>query len=443
MLLSGGVRIVGFVPQAIGTLFASGLILKHFGISEFTMYALVMSVMALIPLNNLGVGASVTQAVAAHGASSERAVRSTLTAARVLTISALVLASISIALGVGGLWPRLLGEASGANAYTAAALVIYAVSFVPALAQSVLLGAERNHVYLIVGSFLAPFSLILVIALIVLDLDGRMVVMVPPLSLLLVNLITMVLSVRLVRFQWLRVLRQVPRRNRYPGARIRSLSLPMLITSLAVPVAFAGDRIVLSHVSTEEAVANYSVVLQLCGPIIALIVAAAQPLWPMYTKARAAGEHGPGLAKVFLAFGGVTLFLGAGLVAFADPIGRLIGGDRINIGYFLPLVAALVMILLAIAYPLSMSMVDPAGARFTAVCAVVTVPANLSMAVWLSREYGAPGPLLSLLIVSTTLQVIPVLLYSRHRRRSGKAIVVTEPEDTVRTTTATVGMPLS
>jgi O-antigen/teichoic acid export membrane protein len=208
-------------------------------------------------------------------------------------------------------------------------------------------------------------------------------------------------------------------------------------------MAFVSDRIVLSHVSTQEAVANYSVVLQLCGPIIALIVAAAQPLWPMYTKARAAGERGPTLTKIFIAFGGGTFVLSAGLVLFADPIGTLIGGDRINLGYFLPTMAALVMCLLAIAYPLSMSLVDPAGARFVAVCAVLTVPANIAMSIWLSRSLGAPGPLVALLIVSTTVQVIPILLYSRRRERSGKLVVVTEPDDAERVAAASIGIPLA
>jgi O-antigen/teichoic acid export membrane protein len=255
------------------------------------------------------------------------------------------------------------------------------------------------------------------------------VTVVPPLALLAINLVTMAVSTRLVGFPWLRILRAIPWRSVHPGARIRSLSGPMLITSLCVPITFCTDRIVLSHVSTEEAVANYSVVLQLCAPIIALIVAAAQPLWPMFTQARVQGERGPQLGKIFLAFGAGTVLCGAALVLLADPIGHVIGGDKINLGYFLPVVAALVMVLLAIAYPLSMSLVDPAGARFVAICAVITLPTNVALSVWLSGELGAPGPLLSLLIVSTSVQVVPILIYSRRRERSGRPVVVVEPED--------------
>jgi hypothetical protein len=149
----------------------------------------------------------------------------------------------------------------------------------------------------------------------------------------------------------------------------------------------------------------------------------------MFTQARTQGEVGPSLNKIFLAFGAGTLVCGVALVALADPIGHLIGGDRIDLGYFLPVVAALVMLLLAVAYPLSMSVIDPAGARFVATCAVLALPTNILLSIWLSREFGAPGPLLSLLVVSTTVQVIPILVYSRRRERSGRPIVVVEPEE--------------
>lgn len=429
LVLSGGARFIGLVPQAIATLLASRLILTHYGLDAFNTYALVIAMMALIPLNNLGVGASVTQAIAAHGADDDRSARAALTASRVLALSALGLAAAAAALGALDLWPVLLGDAAGSNWVTALALVVFASTFVPGLAQSVLLGVNRNHVSIVVGSFLAPVSLLIVGILIIGDLDGRLVMVVPPLALLLVNLVTMAVSTRLVRFPWLRIIREIPWRRRFRGARIRSLSGPMLITSLCVPITFCTDRIVLSHVSTAEAVANYSVVLQLCAPIIALIVAAAVPLWPMFTQARSQGERGPDITKILVVFGAGTFVCGAALVLLADPVGHLIGGDRINLGYFLPVVAALVMVLLAVAYPLSMSMVDPAGARFVATCAVLTLPANVMTSIWLSRELGAPGPLISLLIVSTTIQVIPILIYSRRRERSGRAIVVVEPDD--------------
>jgi O-antigen/teichoic acid export membrane protein len=189
-----------------------------------------------------------------------------------------------------------------------------------------------------------------------------------------------------------------------------------------VPIAFTSDRIVLSHVSTASAVANYSVVLQIFSPVFGLIVAIAQPLWPVFTKARAQGERGPGLKLIFVGFIVGTLLVCGALVAISDRLGTLIGGDQIQLGYFLPTVMSLVMVVLAVAYPLAMSMIDPAGARFAAICAVITTPTNIIASVFLAREYGAPGPLIALLLVSLTVQVIPSLIFVSRRERA-KAVI--------------------
>lgn len=424
MLLSGLARSFGFLPQGVATLLASHLIIKHYGVSAFGTYALIVSVMALIPLNNLGVGASLTQAIAAYGAEDERSARAGLTASRVLSVSALSVAVVSTVLGLLDLWPTLLGDQAGANAFTAAGIIVYAVSFVPGLAQSVLLAAGRNHVSLLVISFQAPLALLVIWLLVVLDAEAGWVIVVPALAVLGVNLVNLVLSQLLVKFPWGRILRQVPFRRRHEGAKIWNLSGPMLITSLCVPIAFTGDRIVLSHVSTTEELANYSVVLLIFAPVMGLIVAIAQPLWPMFTKARSMGERGPRMKLVFAAFILGTVLVCAALVLISDRLGHLIGGEEINLGYFLPTMIALVMVVLAIAYPLSMSMIDPVGARFAAVCAVLTVPTNIAGSIWLAGEYGAPGPLMSLFVVSLVVQVIPSLIFVRRRERSRQVIEI-------------------
>src|SRR5262245_5981919 len=114
MVLSGLARSFGFIPQAIATLLASHLIITHYGVHAFNTYALVVSVMALIPLNTLGVGASITQAIAAYGPDDERSTGAALTASRVLSLSALSLGVVSTVLGMLDLWPALLGDQAGA-----------------------------------------------------------------------------------------------------------------------------------------------------------------------------------------------------------------------------------------------------------------------------------------------------------------------------------------
>src|SRR3546814_17905396 len=88
--------------------------------------------------------------------------------------------------------------------------------------------------------------------------------------------------------------------------------------------------------------------------------------------------QGRGDASTNLEAGLDVVRLGNGMVCdwmdmVADRIGIIIGGCEINLGYFLPFVTAVVMCIQAVTYPLAMSLMDPAGARFVAICAVITV----------------------------------------------------------------------
>lgn len=417
-------RILGFIPQGIANLVASHLVISHYGVSTFSTYILIISVLLLIPLNNLGAGATVTQVVAAHGIEDDLSVRTGVTAVRVLSLSAGAVVVVSIALGLAGLWPTLLGESADLNVYIAVAIVLYGFSFVPGLGQSVFLATGRNYLTVTTQAFSTVVAAGLVAVQVALDLDARFVVIIPSLAILLINWLTFAWSQRLTGFRWTTAMARAPWRSRYPGARVRSIAVPMLITSLALPIAYLADRIVLKQVSTDVEVAKYGLVLQLFAPVTGLIVAMAQPLWPMYTRARVDGKGGPAMKLVLAAFVGGTLVISAVMVLLAAPIGGVISDDKIELGLGLPILAASVTTLQAVAMPLSMSLVDPKGARLVAITTVASVPLNLGLSVWLAKEWGAPGPLVSMLAVGLVVQIVPWVWFSVRRSRSGEAIAV-------------------
>lgn len=415
-------RVLGFVPQGVATLIASNLILREYGVDAFSSYVLVLSVLLLIPLNNLGAAASVTQAVAAHGVEDDLSRRTAVTATRVLLTSGAGLTLVSVAFGLAGLWPRLLGSSHVGNLWVTLAIVMYGVSFVPALGLSVLLGSGHNHLAIGVQALTAVLSALFVGVMVTAHLDESVLVAVPALAILITNLVALAVSQRLTHFPWTTVLRQAPFRRVHPGARIRSLALPMLITSLALPIAFLADRVVLSHVSTDVQVARYALVLQLFSPVTGLIMATAQPLWPMFTRARATGGAGPQMAVIFTGFIGGTVVISTVLVLLADPIGSIVSDHRISLGIGLPALAAGVTLLQAALFPLTMSMADPEGARIVAISTVLSVPANLGLSVYWGHRWGAPGPMLSMLVVSVVLQLVPWAVFAARRSRSSVAI---------------------
>src|SRR5581483_100480 len=250
----------------------------------------------------------------------------------------------------------------------------------------------------------------------------------------IINVLTSSVAARTTNYSWMRVLSHIPSRRRYPGASIRAVSGPMLVITVALPLAYYTDRIVLSHFSTKQAVANYSVVLQMFTPVAALIAAAAQPLWPMYARARSEGRHGPGIGRIIVVLCFGALVLGGALVVVAQPLGHIIGGKQINLGIFVPVAAALSVLGQAPAYPLAMSMRDPAGLRLSATCATLAIPANLAVSLVLAKHLGAAGPLLSTFSVGLVVQTFPGLIYSRNRRHTGRhrAALATEQSTTQR-----------
>ncbi|MGH8961053.1 MAG: lipopolysaccharide biosynthesis protein [Jatrophihabitantaceae bacterium] len=413
-------RTMSFVPTAVATLLTSRLIIHEFGITSFDSYALVLTLISLVPLNNLGVGAAVTSAYAADGPASEHSRRVTLTAARTLAVSTIGTAVVALLIAALGAWPTLLGAASGPNLYCGLSMAIYAVSFLPGLGQSMLLGVHRNHVTIVVQTFFTPLILLGVIVVIVGGVAGEAAMLVPPSALVVVNVVTCWFAARATGISWRWVLRALPWPRLRPGASIRALSGPVLLITLTAPIALQSDRIVLSHVSSTHAVANYSVAMQIFAPALALIAASAQPLWPIYTDARARGERGPALIRMIFLFCAAATAISAVLLLIADPIGHLIGGGQVDLGWLLPFAAGLLVLATAASYPIGMSLMDPAGARFVGILAVIALPLNLALSIVLARAYGAPGPLFGSVVVAVLVQTVPALLYSRGRLSTGR-----------------------
>jgi O-antigen/teichoic acid export membrane protein len=419
LLLSGLARVAGFLPTAIALLVTSRLIISHYGVRTFDSFSLMLALMTILPLNSLGLGAAVTSAYAEDGPASERARRVSLTALRALTGATVVLAAVALALSAAGLWPRVIGDASGPNLFVGLGVVVYAASFVPGLAPSMLLGANRNHVTVAIQSFFAPATLAWVLVVLLADLDGRWLVVAAPAAALTIQLVTAGV-VRRVGVRWGPLVRQVPWPRRYPGGRIRELSGPMFLATLALPIALQSDRIVLSHVSSVRAVANYSVAFQIFAPVAAVAAAAAQPLWPIHAKARAEGRRGPSLPKLTALFGIGAVLVCAVLVAVANPLGRLVGGPDMKLGVLLPLAAAAMVVVQALVSPLAMTLVDPGGLRVVAVVNLVALPINLTLSVLLAYPYDAAGPLLATAIVFFTVQFLPLAVYARNRASVGR-----------------------
>jgi hypothetical protein len=168
---------------------------------------------------------------------------------------------------------------------------------------------------------------------------------------------------------------------------------------------------VLSHFSTAHAVANYSVTVQIWAPLVALIAAAARPLWPMFTQARVTGQKPVSMTKVIFLFCSLAAIGGAVLFVISGPVANIIGGDQIDLGIALPLAMAIAGVVQAAAVPLAMALMYPAGLRLIATLSLICVPLNVGLSIIVAPHLGAPGPLYVSIVIATFLQTIPAMVH--------------------------------
>jgi O-antigen/teichoic acid export membrane protein len=406
-------RIATLLPAAVATLIASRIVLQHYGLDVFNTYTLVFSTMILIPLNDLGAGAALTSALAAHGGEHPHTRRVALTASRVLFGSGFALAVAALLVTAFDGWGRFLGGGAYATGAFGIAIAIYGISFVPGLGQSALLGANKNDLTIIVQGLLAPAMCVGAVLCVTLHADPFWVVVVPGFAIFVLALANAWLSARVTKLHLLPLVPKVLFRRRHPGARIRAIAGPALIITLTSPITLQGDRLILSHVSTATEVAKYSVTLQIWAPLVALIQAASRPLWPAFTRARITGQAPFSVAKVIGLFVTLAALGGVFLALIANPLANIIGNEQLDLGIALPVSMAIAITLQAAAVPLGMVLMHPDALRFIAKLALLCTPLNVALSIAISPHFGAPGPVYASIGVAFFLQTVPAMLYYR------------------------------
>jgi O-antigen/teichoic acid export membrane protein len=429
MASMGLARLGSLVPISIATLVLSRIVIEHYGVAVFNGFALVISTMALLPptLTDLGVGTAVTTSYAERGPDHEESRRLVLTGVRALVGFTIAVVAVSLLLSAVDGWTALLGDGAKTGAMFGVAMAVYALGFVPGIGQSMLLGVNRSHLAVIVLTFHMPLTAAAVGLGILLDAPDWTVILLPAVAMTVVRLVMGVVTSRVVHIRWSEILAKVPSPRRHPGAAIRATAAPALIIALAVPAALQSDRLVLSHFSTESQLAEYAVSMQIFAPLLGVLAAIAQPLWPMFTRARAEGAEPPGLVQITTVFSACAAVLCAGLVVLADPVGRVIGGDDIELGIALPLANAAVVVATAATLPLAMAMRDAPALRFVATCCVIGLALNLPLSIVLADHLGAPGPLVASALVGVLVQILPAALY--YRRHHGAGAPPSDPDE--------------
>ncbi|WP_017178849.1 lipopolysaccharide biosynthesis protein [Actinomyces timonensis] len=421
---TAGAKMIVMVVAGVFGLINTRLILSHFGADAYAQYGLLATFPTLMPFTDLGIGAVILNVVAGStDPAHDSTLRRTLTTAiRVLLASTVVICTTGVVIQLLGAWPTLLGARlmDGGGATATICLIIYSLALPLSVGQRIVVGLGRSATQVISSGVVSPAMTTLLLLAILARLDsGNAVSIYSYLANTLVSLICIVVAWRATGPLLREAARDVPRLREAPGVKVINTAGPQLLQSLVLPIAFQTDRILLSHLGASDALAQYNLASTLFNLLTQTVVAAGVAMWPVFARARSAGQiTSPFRPAGIFASAGTAMALAMGLLA--PWAAGILSDGAIHLPLLLIVSFAASVIVEAAKYPLGMYMTDPRGLRFQVVPVLVLVPVNFALSWALIAPFGPAGPVLGSVISVVVCQFIPYVWWVRRdleRRR--------------------------
>ena len=421
-----GVRALTFPVTAACALLWLRQVIGHLGMADYALIAVVVGLQFLLSFLDFGTASTVLEEAGRYrvvgvldplGSALGRAWR-------VIVAGNLVLLLVALGLAAADAWGAILGfPARGATAGLAVVvtltlnLVARPLSLVIALAA----GLGRPVVATWAQALAGVLSLALVSLCIAADAPIAFVVATPVAGQVLAALVPLVVCARAAPGLLRAGLRGVVRGSG-GGTQLRHLAVPMLLIQVIGPLNSQLDRLLLSHLSTVQQVAVFSLAAQLCASAESFITVLQPALWAGYAEQRAIG--GTRLA-VLRALGYVrrlwplALAFGAAFAVAAYVVGPVVADGRLHLPWLLCLTLGATLPVTAVQVVVGIALTDPAGLRAQVVLLLFTTTLNLALTVVWAGPLGALGPALASLV--TALVHVPLLVLLARRRLRGAA----------------------
>jgi O-antigen/teichoic acid export membrane protein len=202
---------------------------------------------------------------------------------------------------------------------------------------------------------------------------------------------------------------------------VKGTAAPLLVISVITPLNFQLDRIILSHLGSPGALADYALVAQFYAPSFAIIFTAGLALWPYFTKAQAKGRFVRQWVLALGAFATVGVLAGTVLI-FSGPSATdwLSGGTRAP-AQGLYVLFGLLLLAQTVNVPASMLLTGAWGATRQARVLILATIVNLGCSLALTPHLQASGPVAGSLIAVGLVQVPGCLYFSGRTARRGAA----------------------
>jgi O-antigen/teichoic acid export membrane protein len=415
-------------------IFTSRLIIEHFGTAAYAQYGLLSSFPGLLPFADLGIAAVVINVIAGSAAPrDDLQVRRTITTAlRILLVSGSIIILVALIITLLGAWPTLLGNGllpQGGSLAAFLCLVVFGIALPLTVGQRILVALQKTTSQVASQAVVAPFILLSIVTLIAISAPaGSFIAVLSYIGNGLVSVICLVIAARALSPQMRLAFRDVFRIRTVKGVGVIGLAWPMLLQMVALPISMQTDRLLLSHLTTGEQLAQYNLASQLFGIILQTIAAAGLALWPFYARARSASRVESPFAPTLWFLGG-GLVLGLLLVAVSPWITHFVAGNKISLDGWLLFSFVVFVALQAAKYPIGMYMTDKRGLVFQVVPIVLMIPLNLGLSWALIGVLGAAGTVIGSAVAVLLCQVVPNFIYVqrdiRKRREAAVELEVT------------------
>ena len=394
---------------SLAALFVAHIEITALGASAFGVLTLLLAVTLLLPFADLGVGAAVTNAVAASEGSRERE-RLIAASLRLLALVSVVVVALGAVLSATSLWNGITGvtghEVPSLDRDMLLVMVLFGLGLPLGLGGRILLGLDRYPLFLLVQGSI-PF----VTLAIVYWFQGSRVMtpflLAPFIAQDLASLVALAAGLYHLRLRTPRLWALVRASGAHAHREIRRTALPMMLITIGLPVALQTDRLVLSHVATRSDLSRYAIVSMLYVPAWSIISSAGMSLWPRFAGMRSHSEPERALEyrrvfRIFLLFGGAG---GLALVALGPIVTKQWAGSS---GGSLTLWCTFGFLLLVQAthLPGAMFLTQPAGLRFQAYCVTAMCAVNVPLSVGLAKAWGAAGPVMASAVTILGFQLL-------------------------------------
>lgn len=427
---TAGVKILVMTVGGLLGIISSRIIIQHFGVAAYAQYGLLAGMSTLLPFADLGIGAVVLNVIAGSDdpTNSDRVRLALMTAIRALCVSGCAIIAISIVIGVAGWWPLLLGKGliAGSSLTATLCLCIVGISLPLGIGVRILIGLRRNMLQALLQSIQSPLFVlsIAILALVGLDRSGHFIPVLSYLGASVSSAILLLVGARMISPQLHRAIHDVPHVRTVPGIRVIATAAPVLVQSFAMPVAMQSDRLLLSHRSTTDKLAQYTFAAQIFGMIMQAIVAGGVALWPYFARARARNEIlNPTKLMVAFLIGSLAI---STTLAFATPlIEQVVANGRVHLPLTLIISFVLLTAVQALNYPPGMYMTDERGLQFQVIPIIAMTVANVALSWLLIPPLGAAGPVLGSAVSVFIFQVVPYTWWVRRDVRSRRIAAAT------------------